>query len=155
MELDNFRDKIRQIYDIATELENMFPGRKFTPDGHMVGSIGEAIATIDYGVKLHKTHVHPGTDGIVNDRKVQVKATQGEGVAIKMQEPDELLLVLKIKKDGTWEKIYDGDSERVWIALKGQRENRMGEKTISLKRLQGLQAEVKEKDRISLCSKSS
>jgi hypothetical protein len=33
-------DKIRQIYAIVSDLENML-GRHFTPDGHMVGSIGE------------------------------------------------------------------------------------------------------------------
>jgi len=31
------REKIRNIYAIAAELETMFPGRKFTPDGNMVG----------------------------------------------------------------------------------------------------------------------
>ncbi len=33
-------DKIWQIYAIVSDLENMF-GRHFTPEGHMVGSIGE------------------------------------------------------------------------------------------------------------------
>ncbi|MPM11547.1 hypothetical protein SDC9_57893 [bioreactor metagenome] len=31
-------EQIRAIYKISNELENMFPGRHFTPDGHMVGS---------------------------------------------------------------------------------------------------------------------
>ena len=31
-----------RLYDVVRELEAMFPGRYFTPDGHMVGSIGEA-----------------------------------------------------------------------------------------------------------------
>jgi hypothetical protein len=30
----------------------MFPGGHFTPDGHMVGSIGEAIAAYHYGIDL-------------------------------------------------------------------------------------------------------
>jgi hypothetical protein len=32
-----------RLYEITDELENMF-GRKFTPDGHLVGSLGEAMA---------------------------------------------------------------------------------------------------------------
>jgi hypothetical protein len=28
-------------YEIVSELENLFPGRRFTPDGHLVGSPGE------------------------------------------------------------------------------------------------------------------
>jgi hypothetical protein len=30
----------------------MFPGRHFTPDGHMVGSFGEALAAHHYGIEL-------------------------------------------------------------------------------------------------------
>ena len=32
------------LYRIVDRLEGLFPGRKFTPDGHLVGSIGEAHA---------------------------------------------------------------------------------------------------------------
>ena len=32
------------LYRIVDLLEVLFPGRKFTPDGHLVGSIGEVIA---------------------------------------------------------------------------------------------------------------
>jgi len=35
---------IRQIYAIVDELERLYPGRRFTPDGHLVGSIGEAYS---------------------------------------------------------------------------------------------------------------
>ncbi len=146
--IEKFREKIRQVYSIATDLEKMFPGRKFTPDGHMVGSIGEAIAKIDFGVELFPTHIHPNTDGTINGREVQVKATQGVGVAVKKPRQGDLLLVVKINSDGSWERIYDGDLERVWNALGGQQETYMREKTISLKRLQKLQAEVNKSDRI-------
>lgn len=32
------------LYGIVNRLEALFPERKFTPDGHLVGSIGEALA---------------------------------------------------------------------------------------------------------------
>ena len=35
--------KIRELYAITKELELQFPGRKFTPDGQLVGSIGEVL----------------------------------------------------------------------------------------------------------------
>lgn len=35
--------KICKLYAITRELELQFPGRKFTPDGHLVGSIGEVL----------------------------------------------------------------------------------------------------------------
>ena len=37
-------EKIRELYRITAELEEKYPGRCFTPDGHLVGSIGEVYA---------------------------------------------------------------------------------------------------------------
>ena len=36
-------DKIKELYKITNEPESSYPGRKFTIDGHLVGSIGEVI----------------------------------------------------------------------------------------------------------------
>jgi hypothetical protein len=35
---------VAAIYKAVADLEAMYPGRKFTPDGHLVGSIGEVVA---------------------------------------------------------------------------------------------------------------
>jgi hypothetical protein len=43
---------IRQLYAIAAELEAHFPGRRFTLDGHLVGSIGEILAALHDGLVL-------------------------------------------------------------------------------------------------------
>ena len=32
---------IRELYKITAELEEKYPGRRFTPDGHLIGSIGD------------------------------------------------------------------------------------------------------------------
>ncbi|GAL31213.1 hypothetical protein JCM19239_6598 [Vibrio variabilis] len=45
-------EKIRKLYEIVNELEAMFPERHFTPDGHLVGSIGEVLAEYHYGLEL-------------------------------------------------------------------------------------------------------
>jgi hypothetical protein len=37
-------EPVARIYKATTELEALYPGRKFTPDGHLVGSIGEVVA---------------------------------------------------------------------------------------------------------------
>ena len=44
MDIDRFPQIVATIYELVDELERMFPGRYFTPDGHMVGSLGEALA---------------------------------------------------------------------------------------------------------------
>ena len=66
-------ETIRQLNKIVDELEASFPGRKFTPDGHMVGSIGEVLAAYYYGIILSpaSTSVHDGIS--LNGTKVQIK----------------------------------------------------------------------------------
>lgn len=34
---------VADIYRAVAALEQLYPGRKFTPDGHLVGSMGEVI----------------------------------------------------------------------------------------------------------------
>ncbi|OGY99330.1 MAG: hypothetical protein A2945_04880 [Candidatus Liptonbacteria bacterium RIFCSPLOWO2_01_FULL_52_25] len=126
---------MRQIYLIATELEKMFPGRRFTPDGHMVGSIGEAIGAAEYGIKLYPKANHPRVDGAVRGREVQIKATQRNKIALKRPRAGDLLLVIKIEKNGSWKTIYYGDAMLVWRALVNQKKSYMREKTVSLTKL--------------------
>lgn len=42
------RALVRDLYTTVNELESMFPGRHFTPDGHMVGSLGECLMVDTY-----------------------------------------------------------------------------------------------------------
>ena len=115
---DLVAEKIKILYSISQELEDLFPGRHYTPDGHMIGSIGEALAACCYGLKLfeasEKTHDGQAPDG----RLVQIKATQINRIAIS-SEP-EWLLVLKIHKDGTFSEEYNGPGK---LALGALREN--------------------------------
>jgi hypothetical protein len=41
-----FPELIRELYAVVRQLEEMFPGRPFTPDGHMVGSLAECLGSI-------------------------------------------------------------------------------------------------------------
>lgn len=136
--------KIRFLYQTARELEQLFPGRHYTPDGHMIGSIGEALAASCYGLELfsaaEKTHDAKASDG----RLVQIKATQINRVAIS-SEP-EWLLVLKIHEDGTFSEVYNGPGKPVWENCGKMQKN--GQRTISLLKLKLLQKEVPEDKRM-------
>ena len=46
MTIDNM---VRELYSIKNALEQQYPGRKFSLDGHLIGSIGEAIVSEAYG----------------------------------------------------------------------------------------------------------
>jgi len=137
-------EKIKTLYSISQELEELFPGRHYTPDGHMIGSIGETLAASYYDLELfpasEETHDAKAPDG----RLVQIKATQINRIAIS-SEP-EWLLVLKIHKDGTFSEEYNGPGKLAWEHCGKMQKN--GQRPISLAKLRELQTEVLEPERL-------
>ncbi len=133
---------IREIYKCVAELEAMFPGRHFTPDGHMVGSIGEAIAAHYYGFDELFVASKLSHDGRVGDRLVQVKATQKKGIAIS-SEPQHLL-VFKLHKEGSFDEIYNGPGDRVWALVSGKQIPKNGQYQVSVAKLMRLMLDVPE-----------
>lgn len=137
-------EKIQKLYRISHELEEMFPGRHYTPDGHMIGSIGEALAASCYGLTLFEasaqTHDAQAPDG----RLVQIKATQIKRIAIS-GEP-EWLLVLKIHKDGTFSEEYNGPGKLAWEHCGKMQKN--GQRPISLAKLRELQTKVPQSEQL-------
>ena len=138
-------DKIKELYKITSELEQTYPGRKFTVDGHLVGSIGEVIVAEHYGLSLlpNSTRTH---DAISAEGKmVQIKATQVKGISIS-SEPD-YVIVIRILSDGSWEEIYNGPGKPVWDNAGKIQKN--GQRPISLSKLQKLMGSINEKDMIA------
>ena len=138
-------DKIKQLYKITNDLEQTYPGRKFTVDGHLVGSIGEVIVAEHYGLSLlpnsTKTHDAVSKEG----KQVQIKATQVKGIAIS-SEPD-YLIVIRILPDGSWEEIYNGPGKTAWESAGKMQKN--GQRPISLSKLRNLMGSVDAKDKIA------
>jgi len=80
---DRFQGLIKTLYSTVEQLEVMFPGRHFTPDGHMVGSIGECLVADAYGLELMPAS-NQGFDAVAPDgTKVEIKATQSNSVAFR------------------------------------------------------------------------
>jgi hypothetical protein len=140
-----FPKLLRAIYEAVDGLEAMFPGRFFTPDGHMVGSLGEALAAYYYGIQLSQasTQCH---DGICENRQVQVKATQGDRVAITSQ--PEHLLVLKLNRDGSFIETYNGPGSLVWNLVAHKPKPKNGQYQVSLATLRRLMEGVDPHDRL-------
>lgn len=139
MDAKRFPELLKFIYDAVDELEAMFPGRHFTPDGHMVGSLGEALASHHYGVELASAS-NECHDGVCGDRQVQVKATQGTKVAIS-SEPEHLL-VLRIERDGTFTEEYNGPGALVWALVGHKPRPKNGQFQVSLATLRRLMNDV-------------
>lgn len=149
--MERFPGILQRLYKIVDELENLFPGRPFTPDGHMIGSIGEALAQYYYGVKLNQPST-PGENGQAEGRPVEVKTTQRESVAFR-SEP-KTLLVLKLYSNGDFEEIYNGHGSRVWATINTEKRPSNGQYQVKLKNLRRLMKEVPESEKLKrVCPK--
>ena len=130
-------EPVAEIYGAVARLEQMYPGRKFTPDGHLVGSIGEVIAAEALGLTLYPAS-HPGHDA--HDRQggdVQIKMTAGHSVA--MYAVCDRLVVLKVVSPEEAEIVYDGPGEPAWAMAGKVAKN--GQRVVRLIRLRALAAE--------------
>lgn len=110
-DVEFIKQKLSELLRIVNELENRFPGRKFTLDGHLFGSLGEAIAVNFYNIDLSptgtKTH-----DGTKDGKKVQIKITQGDSVDIN-EIPEHLLVLFLSKQNNEIYEVYNGPCE--WL----------------------------------------
>jgi len=105
-EWSEFAEVINDLYASVNRLQSLFPGRKFTLDGHLVGSIGEVLAAFMFDLEL-ETASNKGFDARAKTgRPVEIKFTQGKSVA--MRERPEHLLVLQKPPSGKLRLAYNG-----------------------------------------------
>ena len=137
---------IQDLFATVRELEQRYPGRKFSIDGHLLGSLGEVIAAEYYGLTLlpNSYEKHDAKDK--QGRMVQIKATQINRIAIS-SEPD-YLIVIQITPDGNWSEIYNGTGSRVWDNAGKMQKN--GQRPISIAKLKLLMKSVSDDEKIGL-----
>ena len=124
----------------------MFPGRYFTPDGHMVGSIGECLVADAYGLEL-QTASNKGFDAITCDGKeVEIKATQSKSVGFRSKPAH--TIIIKILPNGTFEEAYNGPGDLVWQQFAGKKMPSNGQFQISLNKLKELNKQVSDSSRV-------
>ena len=126
-------EPVAAIYRAVEVLEALYPGRKFTPDGHLVGSIGEVVAAEALGLTLYPGS-HAGHDAYDTNGDVQIKMTGGSSVAL--YDCCDRLVVLRILGPAEAEIVYDGPGEPAWNAAGKKQKN--GQRAISLSRLKAL-----------------
>ena len=142
-----FQKVINELYATVHELEAMFPGRHFTPDGHMVGSIGECLVADAYDLEL-MTASNKGFDAVDKDgRQIEIKATQSKSAAFRSQ--PEYAIVIRIMSDGTFEEIYNGPGSIIWSQFEGKKTPSNGQFQISLNKLKELNKTVDIANRIT------
>ncbi|MBB2205543.1 DUF6998 domain-containing protein [Gluconacetobacter takamatsuzukensis] len=126
---------LASLYQIVDRLEQIVPRRKFTPDGHLVGSIGEAIAEYCYGLELlppsSKQHDARAPDG----RFVQIKLTQGSAVALS--HTCDHLIVIRLDRHKGFSEVFNGPGAAVWATIEDKAEAGR-QRSIRISRLQAL-----------------
>ncbi|WP_371872566.1 hypothetical protein [Gilvimarinus sp. DA14] len=143
---ERFRALVKDLYATVNELECMFPGRHFTPDGHMVGSLGECLVADAYDLTL-MTASNKGYDAVTESGlEVEIKATQSNTVGFRSQ--PQHAIIIKIMRDGTFEEIYNGPGALVWELFTGKRLPSNGQFQVSLSKLRQLNQTVIQTDRV-------
>lgn len=144
MNSSTITQKIRDLYAITAELESMYPGRKFTIDGHLVGSIGEVLVADKYCLTLLQNSTQTHDAKTWDNRLIQIKATQTKRIAIS-SEPD-FLIVIQIRENGSWEEIYNGPGRLAWESAGKMQKN--GQRPVSIAKLRALMEKVDSSQRI-------
>jgi hypothetical protein len=123
--------EVADIYRAVEALSARYPGRPFTPDGHMIGSIGEVVAAEAFGLKLYgpSQAVHDVYDA---SGDVQIKITSGNHVS--MYSCCKRLLVLRVVSPEEAEVVYDGPGEPAWAQAGPMQKN--GQRKIGLAKLE-------------------
>lgn len=144
--LDEVPKLIGQLNDIVRQLERLFPGRRFTLDGHLVGSLGEVVAASMFDLELLAASTE-GHDARARDgRLVQVKLTQGKAIGIRAS--PEHLLVMSMNSVGRFSIVYNGPGEQAWKSAGPPQKN--GQRSLSLATLRRLDARVAETARLPI-----
>jgi len=138
------------LYDGSERLEELFPGRRFTLDGHLVGSIGEVIAAYMFDLELLRASTM-GHDAMARDgRRVEIKLTQGKSTALR-HEPEHLIVLQRSKRKAV-EVIYNGPGKPAWDLAGKMASN--GQRCIRVSKLKGLNAAVASEARLRVKRKA-
>jgi hypothetical protein len=145
MRLDRKRwaELVEPLFHITDELTRM-TGRAFTPDGHLVGSIGEVLAANAYGLELERPSA-TGCDATRKGRRIEIKATFGTRVAFRSHEKDHAIdhcVVPKLDRMGTFEEIYNGPAKPIFDKLSIRTLPSNGQRAITLAQLKSLNSQV-------------
>ena len=141
--MNMIKQQVQRLVEIVAQLEAEFPGRHFTLDGHLVGSIGEVMAAYYYGIELYaaSTEIH---DGEVDGKKVQIKISQQDNIVIP-HEPD-YLIVMYLRKNGDIFEVYNGPGKMAWDSA--SKRDSHNNRHMMVNKLMALDETIQTEDRI-------
>jgi len=103
---------LASIFALQRALKTLAPEFKWVGLGNLLGDFGELVAIDNYGLRK----APPGSDGYdaltADDKKVQIK-TNYAADQIGFRGISDLILVIGVRDDGSWEEIYFGPFEPI------------------------------------------
>ena len=132
------RRAVREIFEACRSLSES-TGRPISPDGHLVGGLGEVLAAELLNLSLMPPS-NDGCDAIDSEgRRVEIKTTTRRSVSLSASGTHaERLVVIVLDRDGSPTIVYDGECDVAWAAAGRPQKN--GQRSIGLSRLDQLQA---------------
>jgi len=110
--LDAIRHVVATIFSAQNALRALAPELRWRGMGNLLGDYGELIARERYGL----LEAPPGSDGYdartKDKRTVQVKTNYASST-IGFRGKADLMLVIKVNSDGSWDQVYYGDFAKV------------------------------------------
>lgn len=127
------QDLVTDVFAACADLTRI-TGRPVTPDGHLVGSIGEALAADRLNLTLQQPS-NRGFDAIGPDgEKVEIKTTTRTSIAFSgTPSQASRLVVVHLREDGSGQIAYDGPFGPALEKANPPRPN--GQRSISLSTL--------------------
>lgn len=125
---------ISEIFEACRNLSAR-TGRPVSPDGHLVGSLGEIFAAEKLGLQLMPPS-HHGFDALGPlGEKVEIKTTTRSTISLSTDASlAERLVVVTLSANGEGQISYDGPMDRVISAAGKPQKN--GQRRVSISRLQ-------------------
>jgi len=119
MTMDYAKDRIQAVQHILATvfaaqraLKTLAPEFKWAGLGNLLGSFGELVAIDRYGLTKSKSGAAE-YDALTSDgKRVQIK-TNYSAKQIGFRGEADLMLVIKVNDDGSWEEVYYGGFNEV------------------------------------------
>jgi hypothetical protein len=124
---------IAEIFEACRHLSEL-SGRPVSPDGHLVGSLGEIFAAETLGLRLMPPSNH-GFDALgPHGEKVEIKTTTRSSISLS-NEPSaaERLVVVVLDHHGAGQVLFDGAMDSV-LAVAGPPQKN-GQRRVSISRI--------------------
>ncbi len=135
---------IKSLLKIVSQLQKLYPQKRFTFEGRLGGDIGEVLAEDNFLIKLNDG-LTKHNDAMCRDgsmRKVQIKSTMKDSLSFPRDHVPNYYLGIKINKDVTTEEIFNGPGKVIKQNIKNYKPTRINLYVSQITQLKKLSKDV-------------